>query len=50
MGKTHDDDEIEIDLRELFFALKKRIVVILAALLIGAIVVLTLKYGKKEAQ
>ena len=36
MGKTHDDDEIEIDLRELFFALKKRIVVILAALLIGA--------------
>ena len=36
MGKTHDDDEIEIDLRELFFALKKQIVVILAALLIGA--------------
>ena len=36
MGKTHDDDDIEIDLRELFFALKKRIAVIIAALLIGA--------------
>ena len=36
MGKTHDDDEIEIDLRELFFALKRRILVIVAALLIGA--------------
>lgn len=35
MGKTHDDDEIEIDLRELFFALKRRILVIVAALLIG---------------
>ena len=31
MGKTHDDDEVEIDLRELFYALKKRILVILAA-------------------
>lgn len=31
-----DDDEIEIDLRELFFELKKRIWLILAGLLIGA--------------
>lgn len=37
MGKQHDDDEIEIDLWELFFALKKRILVLLAALLAGAI-------------
>ena len=36
MGKTHDEDEIEIDLRELFFALKKRILIILAALVAGA--------------
>ena len=39
MGKTHDDDEVEIDLIELFFALKKRILVILAALLAGAVIV-----------
>ena len=32
MGKTHDDDEVEIDLRELFYALKKHILVILAAI------------------
>ena len=31
MGKTHDDDEVEIDLRELFYALKKHILIILAA-------------------
>lgn len=37
MGKSHDDDEIEIDLRELFFALKKRILILLAALTAGAI-------------
>lgn len=36
MGKSHDDDEIEIDLRELFFALKKRILILLAALAAGA--------------
>ena len=34
MGKTHDDDEVEIDLRELFYALKKHILIILAALLV----------------
>ena len=33
MGNTHDDDEVEIDLRELFYALKKHILVILAAIL-----------------
>ena len=33
MGKTHDDDEVEIDLRELYYALKKRVLVILAAVL-----------------
>ena len=38
MGKTHDDDEVEIDLRELFYALKKRILVILAAILAGAVI------------
>ena len=37
MGKTHDDDEIEIDLRELFFALKKRILILVAALAAGAV-------------
>lgn len=35
MGKTHADDEIEIDLRELFYALKKRILVIIAAMILG---------------
>ena len=39
-------DEIEIDLRELFFALKKRIVVILAALLIGAAAAGALQVGQ----
>ena len=38
MGKTHDDDEVEIDLRELFYALKKHILFILAALLAGAVI------------
>ena len=38
MGKTHEEDEIEIDLRELFFALKKRILIILAALVAGAVI------------
>ena len=37
MGKQHDDDEIEIDLWELFFALKKRILILLAALVAGAL-------------
>lgn len=36
MEKTYNDDEVEIDLRELFFALKKRAVVVLAAILAGA--------------
>lgn len=35
MGKTHDDEDV-IDLMELFIALKRKIVVLLAALLIGA--------------
>ena len=38
MGKTHDDDEVEIDLRELYYALKKRVLVILAAVLAGAVI------------
>ena len=38
MGKTHDDDEVEIDLRELYYALKKHILVILAAILAGAVI------------
>lgn len=38
MGKTHEDDEIEIDLMELFYALKKRILVILAVMVFGAVV------------
>lgn len=38
MGKTHDDDEIEIDLTELFYALKKRVVMILSALLVCAVI------------
>ena len=38
MGKTHDDDEVEIDLRELFYALKKHILIVLAALLAGAVI------------
>lgn len=39
MGKTHDDDEVEIDLVELFYALKKHVLVILAALIAGAVIV-----------
>ena len=38
MGNTHDDEEIEIDLRELFYALKKHILVIVATLLAGALI------------
>ncbi len=38
VGNTHDDDEVEIDLRELFYALKKHILVILAAILAGAVI------------
>ena len=38
MGKTYEDDEIEIDLTELFYALKKRILVILAVMVLGAVV------------
>ena len=38
MGKTHDDEEVEIDLRELFYALKKHILVIFAAILAGAVI------------
>lgn len=38
MGKTHDDDEVEIDLRELFYALKNHILIVLAALLAGAVI------------
>mgnify|MGYP002738424272 FL=1 len=38
MEKTHDDEEVEIDLRELFYALKKHILVILAAILAGAVI------------
>lgn len=36
MGKTYEDDEIEIDLMELFYALKKRILIIAAVLVLGA--------------
>ena len=38
MGKTHETDEMEIDLREVFFALKKRALIILAALVAGAMI------------
>lgn len=38
MGKTYEDDEIEIDLMELFYALKKRILVILAVMVLGAVI------------
>lgn len=38
MGKTHETDEMEIDLREVFFALKKRALIILAALVAGALI------------
>lgn len=37
MEKTYDEDEIVIDFRELFFALKKRILIIIAALAAGAV-------------
>ena len=38
MRKTHETDEMEIDLREVFFALKKRALIILAALVAGALI------------
>ena len=38
MEKVHDEDETQIDLRELLFALKKRILIIFAAFLGGAAV------------
>lgn len=38
MKKTYEDDEVEIDLMELFYALKKRILVILTAIVLGAVV------------
>lgn len=37
MGKTHDEEDV-IDLTELFFALKKRAMVLVAALVIGAVI------------
>lgn len=37
MGKIHDD-EMEIDLTEIFFALRKRVLILLAALLAGAVI------------
>lgn len=39
MRKTHEDDEVEIDLVELFYALKKRILIILAVMVIGAVAI-----------
>lgn len=36
MEKMHDDDEIEIDLREVFYAIKKRILAIMAVTILGA--------------
>ena len=38
MEKVHGEDEMQIDLTELFFALKKRILVIIAAVLAGAVI------------
>ncbi len=37
MGKTYEDDDVEINLTELFYALKKRILVILAVMVLGAV-------------
>lgn len=37
MEKTHDNGEMEIDLREIFYAFKKRALIIVAALLAGAL-------------
>ena len=36
MEKVHDEDAMQIDLMEVFFALKKRILIIAAAFLAGA--------------
>ena len=38
MGHTKNDDEIEIDLREVFFALRKKIWLIIAAMLAGVVI------------
>ena len=38
MQKTQDNDEMEIDLIEVFYALKKRALIIVAALLAGALI------------
>lgn len=38
MEKLHDNDEMEIDLIEILYALKKRALIILAALLAGALI------------
>ena len=37
MEKIHDNDEMEIDLLEIFYALKKRALIIIAALIAGAV-------------
>ena len=37
MKKPYEDDEVEIDLMELFYALKKRILIILAVMAVGAV-------------
>lgn len=37
MEKTHENDEMEIDLLEIFYALKKRALIIVAVLLAGAV-------------
>ena len=38
MEKLHDNDEMEIDLIEILYALKKKALIILAALLAGALI------------
>ena len=38
MEKTYDNDEMEIDLVEILYALKKRVLIIVAALLAGALI------------
>ena len=38
MEKTYDNDEMEIDLVEIRYALKKRVLIIVAALLAGALI------------
>lgn len=36
MGKIHEDDEIEINFREVLFALKKKLLIIFAVIILGA--------------